>query len=187
LFPNKTKKTKNKNMTTTWEHVREIQWIGLWESIRDGDLKRVQEILLSVKNDSFNINGPISADGWNALHEACLCGQIDIVKYLCSLPSVDINKKHTLTGWVPLHCATAKHAYDIVEYLFLLKKINIQIVTPVLINEDSTSRIWRRATLELPSFFHWICYCGHTSVIDILYSCSNSNDSLKQQLEKLEE
>ena len=62
--------------------------------------------------------------GWNALHFASKYGFIEVVKYLTTLPSIDINAK-TGIGKTALHIACEESQLNVILHLLSLPGINI--------------------------------------------------------------
>ncbi|KAI8327182.1 ankyrin repeat-containing domain protein [Blakeslea trispora] len=62
-------------------------------------------------------------DGWTALHNACSCGNLEMVKFLCQQPHMDVNIT-SQQGHTPLMNAASKGFVDIVIWL-LKQKANV--------------------------------------------------------------
>ncbi|KAI8372286.1 ankyrin repeat-containing domain protein, partial [Choanephora cucurbitarum] len=64
-------------------------------------------------------------DGWTALHNACSCGNLEMVKLLCQQPQTDVNVT-SQQGHTPLMNAASKGYVDIVIWL-LKQKASVSI------------------------------------------------------------
>ena len=60
------------------------------------------------------------------LHKACQCGELRVVKFLVSLPSVGLNTKSN-NGYTPLHIACHYGQLDIVKFLVSLPLVDVNI------------------------------------------------------------
>ena len=90
--------------------------------------------------------------GCTLLHKACDFGQLDIIKFLVSVSSVDVNSK-TSGGYTPLHIA-CKYCYlDIVQLLMSTQQIN-----PICTNEDGDTSL------------HIACSSGNVDIVKYLLS-----------------
>ena len=81
-----------------------------------------------LKFITFSFSGDMNVYHSTPLHTACQYGKLDIVKFLVSLPSVDVNSK-TSTGDTPLHTACEFDKLDIVKFLVSLPSVDVNTKT----------------------------------------------------------
>ena len=87
----------------------------LYDLIHSGDLKGSREWLEQKPED---LNGPL-ADGFSALHVACIFGRDDIVEYLLAIGGLVNLNAHNSSRATPLHLAASHRDEDIATRIAL--------------------------------------------------------------------
>jgi ankyrin repeat protein len=85
------------------------------ETIRDGDISRLEKLLDELKKDKLDVNCYDPRDGQTALHRCCLVGNLDLVRLLDRY-GADVRLTNR-DGWNALHIAAWKGHRDMFNFL----------------------------------------------------------------------
>ena len=128
-----------------------------------------------------------SYSGYTPLHTACQYGQLDIMKFLVSLSSVDINSTRDDDGYTPLHTACHYGQLDIITFLVSLSSVDVNIQgvsgnTPLhtacrygqldiikfLMSTEQVNPMPTNKIGDTP--LHIACTCGYVNIVNYLLS-----------------
>ena len=98
---------------------------------------------------------------WVLLHKACRYGELRVVKFLVSLPSVDVNIRDDSDD-TPLHTACRYGHLDIIKFLVSLSSIDVNIRIP-----------------SYPLLLHKACRYGTLNVVKFLLSASSVDVNIR--------
>ena len=147
-------------------------------------LARHYEIVTHLINESHC--DPNTGGSYNPLHGACKGGNLQIVNYLTSLSSVDVNIKDK-NGCTPLHTACRYGIFNIIKFLVSLPSVDVNIrdicsytplhiaclhdqldITKFLVSLPSVDVNIRDISSYTP--LHTACRSGHLDIIKFLVS-----------------
>ena len=136
---------------------------------------------------------PNTEVSYSPLHGACERGNLQIVKYLTSLSSVDVNIKDDM-GNTPLNVACRYCQLDIIKFLLCLPLVDLNIRIPSYMYSDLLHKACRYGELQvvkslvsLPSLdvnikntggyspLHTACHYGQLDIIKFLMSTERVN------------
>lgn len=84
-----------------------------------GNLEKIKEF-----SDKLDVNIQDSVQGKTALTWAAYYGNLDVIRFLLSVPGIDVNRQDT-NGWTPLMTACFKNQTAVVELLLNVPEIDV--------------------------------------------------------------
>lgn len=141
---------------------------ALAEAVVEGDLEKIKKTLKS----GADVNKE-DAQGNNALHTACLTGQVDSLKLLLKVKKADVNLLNR-EGLSPLHIATLNNEVECVRLLLMHKKLDVNLQT-----KEKTWFNLRKGYTSTAAAIHIAAGMGHEECLSLLLKSQGINVNLK--------
>jgi ankyrin repeat protein len=160
-------------------HTEVVNWLLPLTNPTDADYVRYNLVLTSARGDLTHVTqlvikiGPNATDEMShALLTACCWGRVEIVDWLMTHTSADVNYSRAIDNEIMTSLATACYEGHMTVANRLLtdatSQCDVNMVTGVKCNAALHNIIWHTRPIPL----HELCYSGDTAaVVNVVYEC----------------